>query len=290
MDEPLYVTTGGILYWIAIIALVLGLVPAFLLCKKKGRKFAYRFILTLYWCDFALHFLKQLMPGYIDIFPAYLVRSTAENFCALFVIIAPFLLISKNKIAYDYLFYMGILSSLGAYFYPTAPGISDLRTIEGIFETTRYYVCHMPLLYGAVCLVAGGLHKLDYKRFWITPFNIFLACGICFVNSAAMNAIFHNWDWSLLLNRDNGYMNASFELGPGTSFDKSLGFLYPYMINVIQIYYNAQGELCFTPVLWTLPLFYALAPIVFLFLCLPFEHKHIKEDILSSPYRIGPPR
>lgn len=278
MDGPLYVKLGGPMYWIAILALFLGFALAFLLCKRKGKDFTYKFVLVIYWFDFAQHFLKQLMPGYINVFPAYLVRSSAENFCALFVIVAPFFLMSKKKVLYDYLFYMGILSALLAYLNPSSPTTTDLRTVEGAFEITRYYLCHAPILYGGALLVLTGVHKLDYKRFWITPFSIFVACGICFVNSALMNVIFQNWDWSLLLDRENGYMNASFEVGPGTFVDGALSKFYPYLMNYVQIYYDGSGTLHFTPVLWTLPLFYAASPIVFLVLCLPFEAKHIRDD------------
>lgn len=280
-----YVKTGGVLYFIAVFALFLGLIILLLVSKKLGPKFAYRFVFWMYWANFALHFLKQFMPGYFMGGGLYLSRSSMENFCALFVVTAPFMLLSKKKLLYDYLFYMGIISSIGAYLAPTSPATTNLLSVEGAFEVTRYYLCHAPLLYGGILLVVHGYHKLDYKRFWAVPFLIFVAQGICWVNSVVVNAIFHNFEWSELLSRENGFMNSSFENGPPKSLDKMFGWLYPYLFNHLQYYYNEAGEFCFTPVLWDLPLFYLVSPIIFVTLCLPFEIKHIKADRLASPFR-----
>ncbi|MCR5079316.1 MAG: hypothetical protein K6B65_05320 [Bacilli bacterium] len=275
------ITYGSYLYFIPILALIAGYFPLLILCKRKGGKFTYTFVLSMYWANFALHFLKQFLPGYIEKLPAGLYTSTALNWCALFIVAAPFLLISKKKVFLDYLFYMGVISSLLAYFFPTNPMIEDLATAKGIAETSRYYLCHAPLLYGGCLLLASGYHKLDYHRYFWAPFLIWCALGISYLNCILFNIPFHNYDWSEALNRDNNWVNGSFALGPGTSFDKVLGGVYPYLINYVQIYYVGD-TLYFTPVLWLLPFIMAIGVIVFPFLCLPFEYSHIKEDRLKK--------
>lgn len=280
----LSLTLGNPLYWIAVLLLVLGLFASLFAAKRFGKEITYKIVFWMYWANFALHFLKLLFPGYIDHMPEQICRVTPENFCALFVLIAPFLLISKKKLAYDYLFYMGTISAFMAYLFPTSPLAADLNTVEGVFETARYYLCHAPLLYGGAMLVISGLHKLDYKRYFLTPLLIFLALGIVFCNCLLMNVFFHNFEWSAAFDRSTGFMNSSFELGPGPSLDATLGSVYPYMIHYIQIYYDGD-TLHFVPVLWMLPLLYLGALILWPILALPLDFEHFKADRRASPYR-----
>ncbi|MBQ4255320.1 MAG: hypothetical protein II721_04915 [Bacilli bacterium] len=277
----LTITYGSWLYFVPILALIGGFFPLLALCKHKGKEFTYRFVLIMFWANFALHFLKQLLPGYIEKLPQGLFTSTAINWCALFIMVAPFLLISKKKIFWDYLFYMGLLSSLLAYCFPTNPMVEDLTTAKGIAETTRYYLCHAPLLYGGCLLLGVGVHKLDYRRYFWAPFLIWCALAITFVNCIFFNVFFHNYEWSEALSRNNNFVNGSYAVGPGVSLDAILGGIYPYLFNYLQIYY-ANGELHFTPALWLLPLIMIAGVFLFPILCLPFEYSHIKEDRLKK--------
>ncbi len=269
----------GVLYWIPIGLLLLLTPLLIILCKKKGEVFTHRFLIVMFSANFLLHFLKQvIIPSYIEKWPGGLVSSTAENFCAFMVLFSPLFYLSKNKFLRDYLFYMGIPSALAAYMMPTSPSTVDLLTPSGFLEVTRYYLCHAPIFYGGILMVASGIHKLSYKRYAAIPFMILIVLGLVWSNNALWNFAFHNFEWSELLSRDNPFMNSSYPNGPGVNLDATLGGIYPYLIPFLQTY-KVDGVIYFTPIIWTLPLLIIISIVLFPALCLPFTLKDMKEDI-----------
>ena len=273
-------------YWVALLSSLLIAFVLVLAAWQKGDRFSHKLVLVLLSFNFALHFLKQFIPAYQSLWPGGLVSSSAENFCALMVLISPILYLSQSKFARDYLFYMGVLSGLVAILFPTRPVEFGFDTVDGIIETLRYYVCHIIILAIGPIMLAGKLHTLSRKRFWLQPLFILFALAICFANCALMNVLFHNFEWDALLERGNDFMNSSFCNGPGVAYDEVLGSAYPYLIPYVQIYY-VEGILHFTPILWLFPFLILLSPLVFFLLCFPFTFKRKAREGKDGPKEVA---
>ena len=245
---------------------------------RMGKGWTWRFLLIMSWSNFILHFVKQLAPSYMRLWPSVLVKSTAQNLCALLIMASPFIILWGGKWLKDYMYYVGILSALMATLVPTGPLAEDMTTIDGFLETMRYYICHVPLLIQGFLLVDMGFHKLDHRRLWAIPIMFMAAEGIIFLDTTLMNYLCHNFPWEAWLDRANGWMNAGFALGPSPSFDKALSWIYPYLVPYLQTYRNAQGELLFTPILYlSIPLYIATA-IFGPLMCYPFSKNDMRMD------------
>ena len=250
-----------IFYFIAILGMVALTVASVLLCKKKGKEFTHRFILVLIWANFALHFLKQFLPYYFTNWPYSLSASGAPNLCAFFVLFGPVMYLSKNKYLRDYFFYIGVLSGVLVYFWPTTP--VEAVQLDGwtyILECIRFYLCHLLILIAPLVMVTSGLHTLRFNRLWCVPvcfgvalFVIALHCVIC---GPVLHVPGYLTEWfgpEGILSRQGA--NESMQFGPQSKFDKSFGFLYmfyfPYLLT-----FPIEGTVYFVPVLWILPAIY----------------------------------
>ena len=271
----------NILYFAPIVFLVLTALGVGMLTKKKGEKWTYRFLLILSFVNFALHFLKQFFPSYIAMWPSGLARSTGENLCAVMVLASPFLLLSKNKYLYDYLFYMGVISSSLAYLFPTGALGLDLVDASNLFEVGRYYLCHAPILLVAVSLLTGRIHKLDYHRLLHLPFLILAAYCLILLDDVLLNLILYRQDWSTLLDRGQDIFNSSFLFGPGVWLDEAFAWAYNYLIPGLQTY-RIDGVIHFTPILWLAPYLFILTFLFGPLFCIRSQHREMKMDIVRA--------
>lgn len=99
-------------YFLCMLLVLSSAVLLVLLCKSLGKRFANRLILLILWANFALHFLKQLSPFYLEDFPTSLSKSSFENLCSVLIVISPFLYLYGGKYGRDYLYYIGMVSCL----------------------------------------------------------------------------------------------------------------------------------------------------------------------------------
>ena len=240
------------------------------------------------WSNFALHFLKQLNPYYYNKMPLSFTESSATNFCALLIMVEPFIFLSKNKYLKDYCYYVGILSSLAAYAVPVALFDLDLTRAEDFFEVVRYYACHAPLLICGVLMVKDGHHKLDYKRFWAMPLLMVGANIIIILNGLLMFGIAfpgYTQDIKEFMSR-TGPLSGAACFGPPIYMDSFMEPVYNLRIPLLQYYINAEGEKCWTPALWMLVPLYMAAVVLVPLMSYPFQKREMQLDYEMIKQRI----
>ena len=270
---------GNFLYFLPIAVLISALFLAHHLTNRFGKKFSRKLILILLWSNFALHIVKQFTPYYFQRWPASLSESSATNFCALLIMVWPFIFLGNNKYLKDYAYYVGMLSAAAAYLIPTGPLNLDLGSIENFFEVVRFYGCHAPLLICGYLMVKDGFHKLDYRRLWALPlvmvgFNlVILLNGMFFY---AVNFPGYTQDWQTLIARD-GWLSGAAVFGPPLFMDKFLAPIYRISIPYLMVYYD-NGLLRFTPSIWMLPSLYIAVAIIGPLMTYPFQKHEMRAD------------
>ncbi len=287
LGNPLYILTILILFFIIFFSLKL--------CHKKGKQFSYRFILGILIFNFLLHFAKQLFPPYMKQFPSSLWKSTFENLCATLIIISPFIFVSKNKYLKDYMYYIGVISGIGVYFFPFGTFGRDLTNMDVLIDVIRFYVCHIPLVLCGFLMVEEGFHKLDYRRLWSIPITYLTLQCVIFTNDVVKFAcggyanecgyIDSKEAWMVFLYR-NGPANESTNMGFKENFDSFLSWLYiPYLMT-----YKMDGRTYFIPVLWAYLPILSLSYPVGTVLAYPFQKEQMKIDyrrfLIKMRYRI----
>ena len=152
----------------AIITILIGVI-----LKNKDQESQRKALLIIAFANLALHFLKLLIPEYRDELPTSFRKVTFENICATTTIMMPFIMLSKNKVMKDYLFFIGMLGGLAALIYPTEALDRELLELDVI----RFYICHIILFIVPFYMVFFGIHDLDIKRVPYFPL-IFLLCNL----------------------------------------------------------------------------------------------------------------
>ena len=280
---------GNWLYFLWIFFLLAITALSVYLCHRFGKKFAYRYISVILWANFALHFLKQLLPNFYNRWPTSLSDSFFPNLCAVLIVISPFIFHWGNKYFKDYMYYLGVISGVLVYFVPTGAMKEGLSQGEYLVEMFRFYMCHWPLVVGGLLMVEQGFHRLDWKRLWAVPV---IFCGILALISVheivsgpilKLEGTPHDWVGEHgLLNRacaEAEYSNQSMQFGPQKGVDSLLGWAYPYLIPGLMTF-RVEGVIYFTPVIWIFP-FIALATlIVGPLMAAPFEKRQMRMDLL----------
>ena len=248
----------NLFYFIAILAMFALTAGSVILCRKKGQKFAHRFILVLIWLNFALHFLKQFLPVCYGNWPNSLALSGVPNLCAFFVVFGPLMYLSKNKYFRDYFFYIGVLSGFLVYWWPTTP--VEATWLDGwsyVSECMRFYACHLLILIAPFVMVMTGLHKLEFRRLWTIPLMFCFAEAVivahCLICGPGLHLPGYLSDWSVVFTRNN--TNESMQFGPQMKFDKMLGGVYQYYFPYL-LTFKVGETLYFVPALWIMPLIY----------------------------------
>ncbi len=278
---------GNFLYFLPIFVLFSALFLAHLLTNRFGKRFSRRLILILVWSNFALHIVKQFTPYYFNRWPSSLSESSATNFCALLIMVWPFIFLGNNKYLKDYAYYVGMLSALAAYFIPTGPLNLDLSSIENFFEVVRFYGCHAPLLICGYLMVKDGFHKLDYHRLWAIPLVMVAFNLVVLLNGFFLYAIQfpgYTQDLAVLTARD-GWLSGAAVFGPPPFVDKFLAPLYRISIPGLQVYY-VNGEMYFTPALWMLPALYVVVLLIGPLLTYPWQKHQMKADFEGFKQKI----
>lgn len=271
------VSFGNFPYALAILFTAVLFYACVAICHRAGKDFSYKFITVMVWVNFALHFLKQLNPFYAAEWPLSLARSSGENLCAVLVILTPFLWHFGNVYVKDYMYYMGIVSTLVILLYPTSLVDIDIRELDGFLEYIRFYSCHLPLLVVAVVMVREGFHTLDYHRLWAIPIMFCLVQALIFLNGLLLNLCLYHYPWDYFFSVEAPEFNSSFTFGPGHMLDPVLGWLYPYLPPYLMTY-RCQGEIRFTPVIYLFLPICLLTAILGPLFAYPFERHHMKAD------------
>lgn len=255
------VGNGFYFLYIGIAAIIFLLL--FLLLRKKSRKTAHIVLTALLFANFALHFLKQAFPPYIDRFPSWLIKSTMTNLCSVSTVLVPFIyLFGKQNILHDYVFFIGALGGLAGIFYPT----EAIGQPPFVFDTIRFYFCHITLAVVPITAAALGVYRPRLKRFWAIPLLFLAWQAIICANDYFLIAVgLLKGKFSDLL--DAGYYNSSFTFGVHPDFAwaaKVFDPLVPRFLRTDAFGLNGGVDFYF-PVLWlTVPSFVFLIPIYIL--------------------------
>jgi len=267
------------LYIALAVALLAGL---YFLLRRKSKKTAAMALFGIFFANFILHFAKLAFEPYRQWMPYALRTITPENVCALSVLVFPWLFLSGKKVLKDYMFYIGIMSGVGATLFPV--DVIGRSAFE--FETIRFYLSHILLWAAPVLMVLLKLHTLDYKRIIKVPFVAYLVLCIILVNEiiligAGFVHISHLFS--------NEIRNSALIFGPLAEV-ALLGRLFlaltPELFLTVPVGPNA-GAAFYWPIIWMAIPFYVYFCIVALLLALPFERRRIKADALALKAKIA---
>lgn len=245
------------------------LVAIGLILRGKGKDAQNKVLLVLAFINLAIHFFKLLIPEYRASAPISYRKVTFENICATTTIMMPFIMLCKNKIMKDYLFYIGLLGGLAALIYPTEAFGRSLDELDVI----RFYICHILLFIVPFYMVVFGIHELDIKRVPLFPL-VFLVveCLILANEVILMEAGFVDFRGNVGF-MDYNYRNSNFIFGPTPDLqelsDKIIDPLVPNLFKTVPVGPH-QGETKYLPVLWLLVPCFIYFTVIGGFLCLLF--------------------
>ncbi len=250
---------NGFYFMYIVLALVFFATLLFIL-RKKSEKTIRIVLIVILFINFALHFLKQAFPPYINNMPKALEDSTLVNICAVSTFFFPFVyLIKKHTVLHDYVFFIGMLGGLLAVFYPT----EALGEFAFSFDVIRFYFCHSTLFVVPLVAALLGLYRPRLKSFWAIPL-LFLAQStiICLNEMFLIKVGLVDAKISDLLNKE--FRNYSFVFGLKDDFS-TFAFLFdpliPFFLKTDAFNING-GTAFYFPVLWQIiPAFVYLIPL-----------------------------
>lgn len=250
------------------------LVGLHFLLRNKSLKTKKMVIGGLLLANLALHFLKLTFPPY-STDPDKAMRDIwFINICAVSVISFPIYFFSKSNTLKDFMFYLGAISGGLALLIPT----EALGEAIWQLDLFRFYIAHTIILVAPVLMVSLGVHKLDYKRIWKMPFVMMGVMMFIMLQQILQSelGIVSLRDGDFL---DINYKNPSLIWGPG---DSELAVLFtiftPEFLTVVP-WGAFAGQTKYWPLLWIMPAIIIYFIALPLLLCLPWESKHIKQDL-----------
>ena len=227
----------------------------------------------------ALHFLKIYIPPY-SVDEARMLRdSWFVNICAANIALFPIMFFSKSDKVKDYMFYIGMISGLIAFFYPEEPMAKVDQLVEQL-DIVRFYFHHWMLPSVPLLMVLFGHHKLSYKRVWVAPVGLlalmlFIMLNQIFQAELGFTPLRFSQDFFAI-----GYKNTSYIWGPGTNdaIGSFLAMFTPEFFTKVPVGAYA-GQTKYWPWFWiVVPAFVLVTPLAFL-LCMIFDHKNFARDV-----------
>lgn len=242
------INLGNIYYFIILGVFVILTLFIGVLLKNKSSKTQNNVLLFIAILNLVIHFLKLLIPQYRESLPTSFRKITFENICATTTIMMPFVMLCKNKIMKDYIFYIGILGGLAAIVYPTEAMGKELLNLDVI----RFYICHMILFIAPFYTVLFKIHELSLKRVPLFPLTFFVVeCLILANEIILMEAGFVDFRGEDFLTYN--YRNSNFIFGP-TDYLKPISdvMIDPLVPDIFKTVGDGpyKGEMKYIPVMW----------------------------------------
>ena len=264
-------------YYFLFIAFALGLLAGlYFLLRSKSEKFSSAVIFGLLLFNFALHFVKLAFDPFRGWMPYAIRTVTPENICAVSVLLFPWVFLSKKKLLKDYMFYMGIMSGIGATIFP----VDAIGRNAFEFETMRFYFSHILLWVAPLLMVLLKLHTLDYRRIAKVPFLAYFVLCIILVNEVILIGAGFVHARHLFCNE---VRNSALIFGPLADVE-FVGALFtaltPELFLTVPVGPNA-GAPFYWPIIWLVIPFYIYFCIIAALFVLPFDHKNIRVDMLA---------
>lgn len=240
-------------YFVHLLLCALVVVIFYLILKRVSDKNKERILFGVLLAAFVIHFLKMFIWPYTTIdFPDRFRKVSFENISATHTLIFPWLFLSKNKTAKDYLVMAGITTGL-------LPILLPLDAIRPFFdgnpsfgykpaysiEVFRFYFAHLVFFMVPFLMMVFGLHKIEAKRFYRIPMMFFLVLTLLFVNeyvlvkTGLVPEYYNNLKWTHIDSR-----NPSFIFGVSSDVSKYAGFVMIFVPKFM------RGTDNFWPVIW----------------------------------------
>jgi len=269
-------------FYFLYVAFALGLLfGLYFLLRNKSRKTSTMVLFGILLSNFVLHFAKLAFDPYRQWMPLAIRTVTPENVCAVSVLVFPWIFLSKRKILKDYMFYLGVISGIGATVFPV--DVIGHNAFE--FETMRFYYSHILLWVVPLLMVLLKLHSLDYRRIPKVPFLAYLTLCVILVNEVILigtGFVHINHLFS------NEIRNSALIFGPLGDVE-FMGILFtaltPELFLTVPIGPNA-GAPFYWPIIWLVIPLYIYSCVAAVLMSLPFEHKSIRADISALKAKV----
>ena len=254
-------------YYFLYLGLAVGvLIGLFLLLRNRSERTINVVLFSILMANFALHFLKLFADFYQERMPWVIRAVTPENICAVSVLIFPFFFLSKNKLLRDYIYYIGLISGIGATLFPI--DVIAYNAFE--FETIRYYVAHSLIWIVPLLMVMLKTHTLEYKRILRVPLIALSVLCLILINEVILTGIGlvrHD----ILFSYE--FRNAALIFGPNPAIP-FVGTMFlpltPEIFTVIPFGENA-GTTFYWPIIWMIIPAYIYFCVIAGVLALPFR-------------------
>lgn len=229
------------------VLLVVVLTFGFLM-KGKEKNTKNKVLIIISFVNLAIHFLRLLLPEYKENLPNEYKSVTFDSIASALTIMMPFILISKNNVMKDFLFYMGFIAGLISIVYPLQMLGADLQE----YDVIRHYICHVLLFTVPFLMVLLGVHELSIKRVPLFPLMfIVIECLILANEVILMEAGFVEFRGGDFLAYN--YRNTSFIFGPTEEYaelcEKLVEPIVPKFFKIVPDG-SYQGLEKYLPVLW----------------------------------------
>jgi len=164
----------SLMYYVWVILAIAIIIGVYYLFKDKTNEFKFRFLFGLSIFAWVIHFSRYWLDPDLKMYTLFF-----EDFCGFNTMLLPFLLLSKNKLSKDIMYFVAALFAAHSLFYP--------NNIEGdpifYFNTIRFFFAHLILVGVPVWLVAWKMHTPNVRN--IPYFIIYVLIGAlyCFTMS-----------------------------------------------------------------------------------------------------------
>ncbi|MBQ8308666.1 MAG: YwaF family protein [Clostridia bacterium] len=223
-----------------------------------------------------LHFLKCFIPPYSTDQSRLYRDIWFVNICGANIFLFPFIFLSKNKAAKDYMVIFGIISGIVSVLYPLEP-IKKVDQAAEWLDIVRFYIHHSILWIVPLLTVIFKLHEISYKRVWQVPGSLLLV--MLFI---MLNQIFQSELGFVPLRGDDffaiGYKNTSYIWGPDDAIGNIIALFCPKIFKTVPAGEFA-GQTKYWPWFWMIvPAYIIITPLAFI-VTLVFDHKSFKADV-----------
>lgn len=283
-------TIGDSSYLLSIFLLVVSLFCMWYILKGLEKEKIKKVLIILAFANFALHFLKILIPPYSSIlfdkpntWPYSIANLTFENICAVNTIFLPFALISKKQWFRDGVLCLSCIGGLLAILLPI-----DMITYTStyILEIIRYYLCHYFLFIIPFLILVFKVYRLDFNSFWKVPLYFILVEFIILLNNYLLMEIgvlrfreeFLEFEW-----KNSAMIYGPYIDGVDPIHIAFLDAVVPSFMKTVPegfpAYNEFAGQIKYWPVLWMIgPLLVYVYPISFVLFSL-IDKKGFQEFI-----------
>lgn len=263
-------------------------VGLYYLLRNRSEKTQKIVLFSLLVVGLLLHFLKAYIPPY-SVDEARMLRdSWFINICGANIALFPFIYLSKNDKAKDYMFYLGVISGLIALFYPQEPIAKGIECqLAEQLDIVRFYFHHWMVLAVPLLMVLFGHHKLSYKRVFWAPTILLLVMLFIMLNQVFQWELGFFELWQADQFTAVHFKNTSYIWGPGENdaIGNFFALFTPKLFTTVPVGAHA-GEVKYWPWFWIIVPCYVLVTPLSFGLSMIFDAKNFRSDIRRFTNRL----